>query len=173
MVIVVETFDSRVLDSAVHPLDLTVGPWVAGFGKSMLDIKISAGHLERMAAKGHVVPAHYFNVFRCPAIASWVGEVGAVIGQHGMDFVWHSHSQIAQEVPGNAPGCLLNQLDKGKFGRPINGYEKIKLAFGRMYLGNVNMEVSDWIAFELFLRLFVAFDIGQARNAVALKASVQ
>lgn len=46
MVVVVEAFDRRILDGAVHPLDLAIGPWMAWFGQSMLDIEIGTGPLE-------------------------------------------------------------------------------------------------------------------------------
>jgi hypothetical protein len=78
MVVVMEAFDGRIFDGAVHPLDLTVGPRMTGFGQTMLDIQISASHLERMATKGDVVLAHGFDVIRRPAIASWIGEMSAV-----------------------------------------------------------------------------------------------
>lgn len=161
MVVVVEAFDGRILDGAVHSLDLTVGPRMAGFGQTMLDIEISASHLEGMATKRHFVLAHGFDVIRRPAIAGWVGEMSAVVGQHGMDFVRHSYSKRTKEVSGDAPGCFLNQLGEGEFGRPINGHEEIKLAFRRMHLRNVNVKVADRIALELLLRLLVAFDTRQ------------
>ena len=43
MAFVVEALDGCVLDSAVHPLDLTVGPWVLCFGRPVLDIVFSTG----------------------------------------------------------------------------------------------------------------------------------
>ena len=46
MVVVVEALDRRVLDRAVHPLDLTIGPWMAWFGQSMFNIEIGTGQLK-------------------------------------------------------------------------------------------------------------------------------
>lgn len=44
-------------ESRAEDLYLTVGPGMTGFGQPMLDIEMSASHLERMATKGHVVIA--------------------------------------------------------------------------------------------------------------------
>jgi hypothetical protein len=48
MTVVVEALDGRILDSAVHPLDLAIGPWMPGFGCTVLDIFGGAGILEGM-----------------------------------------------------------------------------------------------------------------------------
>jgi hypothetical protein len=37
MALVVEAFDGRFLDGAVHPLNLPVSPWVVGLGEPVLD----------------------------------------------------------------------------------------------------------------------------------------
>jgi len=71
MVVLMEALDRRILDGAVHSLDMTFARGVAGFGLPMLDIEISASHLEGMATKGHVILAHDFDVIRRPAIAGW------------------------------------------------------------------------------------------------------
>ena len=126
-----------------------------------------------MAAKRHIVPAHDLYIIRGPAISSWVGEVGPVIGQHGVNFIGDGQRQRAEKVPGNASGCLLNKLDESEFGSSVNGYKEIKPAFGRMHLSNIDVEIANRIALELLLRLFVASNIWQPRNTMALKASMQ
>src|SRR5690606_29566238 len=91
----------------------------------------------------------------------------------GVDFIGNSLRQRPEKVPGNASGCLLNKLSEGELGSSVDGYEEIKPAFSRMHLGNVNVEIADRIALELLLWLFVASDLRQPRNTVALKASMQ
>jgi len=49
---IVVTLDGRALDGAVHPLDLTVGPPMLGFGQAMLDAELRAGVLESMSPDG-------------------------------------------------------------------------------------------------------------------------
>jgi len=44
--IVMEPFDRRVLDGAVDPFDLAVGPWVVGLGQAVLDPVCFADHVE-------------------------------------------------------------------------------------------------------------------------------
>ena len=41
--VVVVAFNRRLLEGAVHSLDLTVGPWVPGFGEPMVDVVLGAG----------------------------------------------------------------------------------------------------------------------------------
>ena len=49
----------------------------------------------------------------------------------------------------------------------------MELAFLGPDLGDVDVEVADRIGLELLLRRLVAFDIGQAADAVALQTAVQ
>ncbi len=46
MIVIVVTFDGRLLDGAVHSLDLPVGPRMFGFGQAMVDVILRAGQLE-------------------------------------------------------------------------------------------------------------------------------
>lgn len=48
--VVVVALDGRVLDRAVHPFDLTVGPRMVRLGQPMLDAMALAGPIEGMAA---------------------------------------------------------------------------------------------------------------------------
>ena len=48
--VVVVALDCGVLDGAVHPLDLTVGPRMVGFGQAMLDAVLVADAIEHVPA---------------------------------------------------------------------------------------------------------------------------
>lgn len=61
-----------------------------------------------MAAKGHVVAAHDFYIFRGPAVTGWIGEVGPVVRQDRVDRVGHGLRQRPKEVSGNVSACLLD-----------------------------------------------------------------
>lgn len=137
------------------------------------DIEIGAGQLERMAAKRHFVLAHGVDLFSRPAITSGIREVGSIFGQHGVDLVRCDHCQGAEKVPGDPSCCLLNQLGKREFGCSVNGYEEIEPPLCGLYLGDIDMEKSDRIGLELLLRWFVAVDIRQAADAMALQAAMQ
>ena len=64
---VVEPFHRGVLDRAVHPLDLTVGPRMVGFGEAMLDPVGLADHVE----------AHWPGIFGV-AVPGLLGELDAI-----------------------------------------------------------------------------------------------
>jgi hypothetical protein len=48
---IVEPSDGRLLEGAVHALDLPVGPRVSRFGQAMVDVVFGAGILEGMCPK--------------------------------------------------------------------------------------------------------------------------
>ena len=71
--VVVEAFDGRVLDGAVHPFDLTIGPGMVDAGEAVLDAMLLASHGEHM---GHVPGCGSVGVTWCKA------ELDAVVGEH-------------------------------------------------------------------------------------------
>ena len=75
--LVMTVFDGRLLDGAVHPLDLAVGPWVTRFGEVVLDVEVGAGRFEGVAPEGQLLRPHFLDVLRRPAVTGRVGEVGA------------------------------------------------------------------------------------------------
>jgi hypothetical protein len=99
--------------------------------------------------------------------------VGSVVGEDGVDLVGGSGDQAAQEVRGGAAGHLLMQFDEGEFRRPVDRDKEIELALSGSDLGEVDMEIVDRIGLELALRRSFAFDLRQARDPVALKASIK
>jgi len=101
------TLDGRFLDGAVHPFDLAVGPRVARFGQPMFDVEIGAGRFEDVASERQLLRAHFLDVFRRPAIASWIGEVRAVVGEYRVDAVRHDRSEVTQEVASDPTGSFL------------------------------------------------------------------
>ena len=107
MALVVEALDRRVLDSPVHPLDLTVRPWMARLGQTMCDVEIGAGRLEGVAAEEHLLGAHGLDLRRRPGVAGRLGKVGAVVGEHGVDLVGDGGSKGSEEIAGNPASGLL------------------------------------------------------------------
>ena len=55
----------------------------------------------------------------------------------------------------------------------VDVHEVIQLAFSRLNLSNINVEVAQWIGLELLLRGRVATDLGQTADVVALQTAVQ
>lgn len=65
---------------------LAVGPRVIRFGQPMLDTVLPADVLEDMDEPAPVLAALRLN------------ELNAVVGQHGVDIVWHGPDQGLEEV---------------------------------------------------------------------------
>lgn len=87
--VVVLAFDRRVLDCAVHPLDLPVGPRVIDFGEAMLEAVFPAAHLE-----------HVRDVAgrRAIGLARRIPELDAVVGQDRMDLAGNCRDQGDEEA---------------------------------------------------------------------------
>ena len=98
---VMVALDGRLLEGSVHPLDLTIGPRMVGFGQPMLDAVGMAKPVEHMDAPTSRGPEPVLRQVR---------ELDAVIGQHGVDFVGDGFDQGIEEV-GSCPAIgFLVQL---------------------------------------------------------------
>jgi AraC-like DNA-binding protein len=123
-----EAFYGGIFDGPVHAFDLAVGPWVPGFGQTMIDIVEGAGILECMCPERFFACDELFDFGGAPGFAARIGEVDTVIGEHGVDLIRHGGDQGAQEVSGGACGGLLMQLDEGKLAGPVYGHEEVEFA---------------------------------------------
>ena len=124
MAVVVEALDGRVLDRAVHPLDLAVRPRVTRLGQTVFYVEVGTGALEGMTTEENLVGSHLLDLGWCPGLAGRFGEVRAVVGQHGVDLVGHGGSKSSEEVAGDTAGRLLVQLDESELGRTVDGHER-------------------------------------------------
>lgn len=64
-----------------------VGPGMLGLGEAMIDIVLSTSQLEGMSAEDFLPLDHPLDLGDIPASARRIGEVDAVIGENGVDFV--------------------------------------------------------------------------------------
>ncbi len=87
--------------------------------------------------------------------------------------IGYGFDQVSQELSRRHLTGFGMQLRIGELGCPVDCHEEVELAFGRLDLGDIDMEVADRVALELPLRGLVTFDIWQAADAVALQAAVQ
>ena len=94
--VVVEALDCGLLDGAVHPLDLAVGPRMLGLSQAMIDIVAGAGHVEGVSPERLLSFDHGF-------------EVGAVVRQNGVNLVRDCLDQVPQEVGCDTPRGFLVQ----------------------------------------------------------------
>ena len=82
--LVVILLHGGLFEGAVHAFHLPIGPGMVGFGESMVDAK-SLAHPRKDMLEGIL-------------IALTVGELDAVIGEHGVDLVGYGGDQVAQEL---------------------------------------------------------------------------
>ena len=115
MAVVVVAPDRCFLEGAVHALDLAVRPGMVRLGEAMIDIVLRTSQLKSMRPDRLALVERLFDQRCRRRLVAWRGELSAVIGENGMDFVGNSVDQMAQEVTGNPPGGPFMQFDKGKF----------------------------------------------------------
>ena len=148
MIVVMEAFDGRVLDRAVHPLDLAIRPRVLHLCQPVLDL---------------MFPAHTVkDVFEGACVAASVCELDTVVGQHSVQPVRNGSDRVAQELSSGHLSRFLDELGEGRLACPVNADEQVELPFSNLHLGDVDVEVADGVAFEALPLRFVAFNIGQA-----------
>ena len=175
VVLVVEALDGRVLDRAVHALDLAVGPRVVRLGQPVLDPVCLADHVE----------AHRPGVDGVP-VAGLLGELDAPrhclsdrwrsngsIGQDRVDLVGHGFEHVLEELACSLSVIFFNELSNGELGRPVDADEQIELPFAGLHLCDIDVKEADRVALELLPLGLVTLDIRQPRDAMALKAAVQ
>ena len=162
--VVVVAFYGGFLDGPVHPFDLAVGPGMLHFGKPVLDAVLTAAHVEHVR---HVASG------RAVGVARREGELDAVVRQDGVDLVGDRLDHAFQESGRRGSPSLLDQLHDGEFARAINGDIEIELAFGGLDLGDIDVEIADWIGLEPLLGGLVALDLRQPRDAVTRQAAMQ
>ena len=151
---VVAAAHGGVLERAVHPFDLAIGPRVVGLRQPVLDAMFPADAAE--------------DVLHCEDVAVAMGKLDAVVGQDGMDSIGHSRNQRDQEGGRRYPACFGDQLDEGEFAGSVYRYIKIKLSFGRAHFGDVDVEVPNRVGIELLLRLLVTCHFWQSAELMPL-----
>jgi len=173
MAFVIEALDGCLLEGPVHAFDLTIGPWMFGLGQPMIDVGERASILKSMRPEGFAARHHLLDLFGGPGAAGRIGEVDAIVGQNGVDFVGHGLDEGPQEVGGHPCRCLGMQLRESKLRCSVDGDEEIELALGSADLGDVDVEKADRIGLEFLLCRLAALDIGQPADAMALQAAMQ
>ena len=101
MTVVIIALDGSVLDRPVHALDLAIGPRMFRHGRSMFDIVLGAGVFEGMGSEYLAICDCFPDERHRRATGTWRGELDAVVGQHGVYFIWDGGDQAQQELSGN------------------------------------------------------------------------
>ncbi len=152
-------------DGAVHALDLPVRPGMIGLGETVVDAVQKTDPVKRMAAKAGRGSL---------AILRQIGELDAVVREHGMDPIRDSRDQRLEESRRSLHIGTFDQLHESELRSAVDGHKEIELAFGGAYLGQIDMEVADRIALELLpSRLAAAFHLRQPADAVPLQTAMQ
>ena len=166
VVVVMISAHGGLLDSAIHAFDLAVGPRMIGFGEAVFDAVAAASPVEGMPAQqsGDALP-----------VPGQIGELDAVVGEHGMDVVRDRLDQSVEKVRGGLGVGSLDEPGDGELGSAIYGDEEVELSFGGGDFGDVDMKVANGIGFELFLftGCGVAFHLRQPIDPVTLKAAMK
>ena len=165
--------NGRLYDCKVHAFDLAVGPGMLDLGQPVINVVSGASTLESMAPEQLSFRSHLLDVRRCPALTSWISKLNAVVSENRVDGVGNRCNKIVQELLRDGSCSPLVKFNMGKLDGPVDGHEKMKLAFCGSDFGNVDMEVAYWVSLELLLRSLVAFDLWQPLDAMTLKAAMQ
>jgi hypothetical protein len=162
--VVVIPSNGALLEGSVHALDLTVRPRVVRLGQAVFDPVRPAGPIE-----GVTSPASGWAF----AVLGQVGELDAVVGQHGVNLVRHGLDEFVEELSCRDGRRLRFEPCEHVLRRAIHGDEQVELAFLGADLGNVDVEEADRVALESLPGGLVALDPGQPADAMALVATVQ
>ena len=84
VLVVVIALHSCFFDCSVHAFDLAVGPGMFDFGQPVINAIFLTAHIKHM---GEICCR------RAIGIARRIGELDAIVGQDGMDFVGNARNQ--------------------------------------------------------------------------------
>jgi hypothetical protein len=139
----------------------------------VVDVGFGAGKLERMSRKRLSLLRGQFDLGGHGDSVAGRSEVHSVVSKHGMDLVGHNLDEGLEKVREDPCRGPLLQLDEDEPRGSIDSDEEIEFALPGTHLHDINMEVADRIGLELLPLGLVTLDIGQARNAMPLKTTVQ
>lgn len=146
-------------EGSIHPFALAVRPRMIHLGQTWRDALLTAHTLETMT-QGIV-------------IAASVGQLAAVVGQHGVDLVRHGGHEAAQELRRHHLGGFGVPHDIYLRARPIDGHESPQPALFGTHLGTIEMNVANGVRLNLLLGWRVALDLRQAADSMALQTTRQ
>jgi hypothetical protein len=140
-------FDGRLLEGAIHPFNLAVGPGMFVLGETVFNGQFAAGTIKEVL-KG------LFVLFP-------VGELNAVVGQYGMNSVGQRLGKLAQELCSLHFSGFFMQFDVGELAGAVNRRKQIEPTLCGLYFGDIDVEIADRVAFEFFLTGLSASNSGK------------
>ena len=149
---------------------------MAWLGEPVVVVVLRAREREGVAAEQLAGGDRPLDLFNGGARVFWIGEVDAVVGEHGehgVHLVRNRGDEVTEEVGGAPRRPLLMQFDEGKLRGAIDRHQQVEPALLGADLGDVDVEVADRIALELDAGGCVAIDRGKLRDTVALQTAAQ
>lgn len=77
--------------------------------------------LNAVLAASHVEHVSHLSCGRRGCVARRIAELDAAVGEHGVNLARHRLDQGDEEGRGGRTVGLLDQLDEGELGRPVDG----------------------------------------------------
>ena len=164
VIVVVVALYGSLFDGSVHALYLPVCPWMVGFGETTVDAVAMADAIERVAAQQGCWTF---------AILGQVGELDAVVSKHGVDAIRNRCNQCFQESCRRAHIGLLDQFNKGEFRCAVDSYEEMEFSLCGSHFGQVDVKVSNRIAFKLLPLGLVALHFWQTADAMSPQTAMK
>jgi hypothetical protein len=159
MGLVIGCFHRGMLERAMHALHLAMGPGMIGLGPPM-----GAGVFLTHACT---------EVCEGSCLLLPMGQLDAMVGEHGVAWVSHGSDAMAQELCCDSRDGLRVQLGIGALRRAGNGDTQGALAVFGTPFGHSDVAVADRLGLERFLLWRGALDGGQAADGVPLHTTVE
>jgi len=99
------------------------------------------------------------------SLGAWRGEVGAVVGEHGVYLIRRGVDQAAEELGCNAPCGLFVKLGKGELADAVNGHQHVELALFGAHFCDVDVEIANRVGLESLSRP-LSFDAWQSADVM-------
>ena len=131
---IMKALNRGLFERTIHPFHLAVGPGVGRLGKALLNAPRVTELPHRMAA--------------CLQVMWQIPELNTVVRQQFMHFVRNLFQDPPQKVDGDSLGGLRVQLGKGQLAGAVNGHEQIPLAFCRLHLGEIEVQVAQGLVLK-------------------------
>ncbi len=96
-----------------------------------------------------------------------------IVRQDRVDLVGHCINEAFEELSGSLVIGLLYQLQNCELTGSIDADKEMEFTLFGSHLGDINMVITDWVAFVFLTLGFITTHIRQPRNAMPLKTTMQ
>lgn len=128
----------------------------------MLDIVGLTDQIEALFVECHAVP-----------VPRLLCELDSIVGENGVDLVGYCLKQVLQELPSCFSIGFLYELGHHELAGSVNGDKEIELSLLGSGLGNIDVEIADWISLELLTFGFVPVHVRKPRDTMPLQTPMQ